>query len=229
MAGDLITAIDDSRSEGLTLEAAFGRISGRLRHVSSKSRQGQNDPLVVAFAREAVPLHVSSFKPVSRTDSSSKQRAADRSLISTGVSRRPWRGSLMDDSKSVASHTDAFTRDAAGEVNGAVLIRDHGTTRRSLMGHTAADEMEEACAARTLGCRRSLNVGRFRPPLNFETKAPRARSDRLQSRSADIRSKTTVRINCRVGSAFLSADLDLMPSFAESRLLHCLLDQVPRS
>ena len=59
MAGDLITAIGDRSIKGLTLEAAFGRISGPVNAPIKLKiiRQKQIDPLVVAFAREAVPAH----------------------------------------------------------------------------------------------------------------------------------------------------------------------------
>ena len=59
MAGDLITAIDDTSIKGLTLEAALGRISGPVNAAIKLKiiRQRQDDPLVVAFAREAVPSH----------------------------------------------------------------------------------------------------------------------------------------------------------------------------
>ena len=57
MAGDLITAIDDKSIRGLTLEAAFRRISGPVNAAIKFKiiRATQSGPLVVAFAREAVP------------------------------------------------------------------------------------------------------------------------------------------------------------------------------
>src|SRR5712672_925177 len=59
ISGDLITAIGDKPIKGLTLEAAFHRISGPLNATIKLkiTRQAQNDPIVVAFAREAVPSH----------------------------------------------------------------------------------------------------------------------------------------------------------------------------
>ena len=59
MAGDLIAAIDDKSIKGLTLEAAFRRISGPVNAAIKLKiiRATQSDPLVVAFAREAVPAH----------------------------------------------------------------------------------------------------------------------------------------------------------------------------
>jgi C-terminal processing protease CtpA/Prc len=126
MAGDLITAIDDASIEDLTLEAAFRRISGPVNATIKLkiTRQGQHDPLVVAFAREAVPLRNVQLQI----------RVADGKLVAkaTGV----W--SILDFDKgqptSVAArsrdefqvesgdHTRiAFIRNAAGKVNGAVL------------------------------------------------------------------------------------------------------------
>src|ERR1700719_3526410 len=56
---DLITAIGDASIKGRTLEAAFRRISGPVNATIKLKiiRQKQTDPLVVAFAREAVPSH----------------------------------------------------------------------------------------------------------------------------------------------------------------------------
>ena len=126
MAGDLITAIGDESIKGLTLEAAFRRISGPVNATIKLKiiRQKQSDPLVVAFAREAVPAHSVALQV----------RVADGKLVieATGV----W--SILDFDKgqptSVAvlsrdefhvesgDHTRiAFVRDAAGKVNGAVL------------------------------------------------------------------------------------------------------------
>jgi len=126
MAGDLITAIDDKSIKGLTLEAAFGRISGPV-YATIKlkiTRQGQNDPLVVAFAREAVPLHSVQLQT----------RVADGKLVveATGGwsildfdkgQPTPVAARSMDEFQvERGDHTRiAFTRDAAGKVNGAVL------------------------------------------------------------------------------------------------------------
>ena len=126
MAGDLITAIDDASIEGLTLEAAFHRISGPVNATIKLkiTRQAQNDPLVVAFAREAVPLRNVQLQI----------RVADGKLVVKAIGL--W--SILDFDKgrptSVAvlsrdefyvesgDHTRiAFIRDAAGKVNGAVL------------------------------------------------------------------------------------------------------------
>jgi CubicO group peptidase (beta-lactamase class C family) len=126
MAGDLITAIDDKSIKGLTLEAAFRRISGPVNAAIKLkiTRQGQNDPLVVAFAREAVPLHSVQLQT----------RVADGKLVveATGGwsildfdrgQPTPVAARSMDEFQvERGDHTRiAFTRDAAGKVNGAVL------------------------------------------------------------------------------------------------------------
>jgi CubicO group peptidase (beta-lactamase class C family) len=126
MAGDLITAIGDESIKGLTLEAAFGRISGPVNATIKLKviRRKEIDPLVIAFAREAVPLH--SFEL--------QVRVADGKLVVEATGR--W--SILDFDQGqptpVAAvsrdefhveggdHTRiAFVRDAAGKVNGAVL------------------------------------------------------------------------------------------------------------
>jgi len=126
MAQDLITAIDDASIEGLSLEAAFRRISGPFNATIKLKiiRPAQTEPLVVAFAREAAPLHSVQLRV----------RVADGKLV--GVATGGW--SILDFDKgqptqmaAVANdefrveggdHTRiAFLRDAAGKVNGAVL------------------------------------------------------------------------------------------------------------
>jgi len=126
MAGDLITAIGDASIKGLTLEAAFRRISGPVNATIKLKiiRQTQTDPLVVAFAREAVPAHSVELQI----------RVADGKLVVEATGR--W--SILDFDKGQPTpvavlsrdefyvesgdHTRiAFTRDAAGKVNGAVL------------------------------------------------------------------------------------------------------------
>jgi CubicO group peptidase (beta-lactamase class C family) len=126
MAGDLITAIDDASIEGRTLEAAFRRISGPVNATIKLkiTRQGQNDPLVVAFAREAVPLHsvqlqigVADGKLVVKATGGWSILDFDRGQ-STAVAARS-RDEFQVES---GDHTRiAFVRDAAGKVNGAVL------------------------------------------------------------------------------------------------------------
>jgi hypothetical protein len=126
MAGDLITAIDDKSIKGLTLEAAFRRISGPATAAIGLKiiREKQGDPLVVSFAREAAPAHSVQLRV----------RVADGRLVVEASGG--W--SILDFDKgqptSVAvrskdefqvesgDHTRiAFVRDAAGKVNGAVL------------------------------------------------------------------------------------------------------------
>jgi CubicO group peptidase (beta-lactamase class C family) len=126
MAGDLITAIGDRSIKGLTLEAAFRRISGPVNATIKLkiSRRGQNDPLVVAFAREPVPSHSVELQI----------RVADGKVVVEATGG--W--SILDFDKgqptSVAARSRdefqvesddqtriAFIRDPAGKVNGAVL------------------------------------------------------------------------------------------------------------
>jgi C-terminal processing protease CtpA/Prc len=126
MAGDLITAIGDESIKGLTLEAAFRRISGPVNATIKFKiiRQKQNEPLVVAFAREPVPSHSVELQI----------RVADGKLVVEATGR--W--SILDFDKGQPTavavlsrdefyvesgdHTRiAFIRDAAGKVNGAVL------------------------------------------------------------------------------------------------------------
>jgi hypothetical protein len=126
MAGDLITAIGDRSIRGLTLEAALRRISGPVNATIMFKiiRQNQSDPLVVAFAREAVPSHSVELQI----------RVADGKLVVEATGG--W--SILDFDRgqptSVAvvstdefrvesgDHTRiAFIRNAAGKVDGAVL------------------------------------------------------------------------------------------------------------
>jgi CubicO group peptidase (beta-lactamase class C family) len=126
MAGDLITAIGDASIKGLTLEAAFRRISGPVNATIKLKiiRQKQNEPIVVAFAREAVPARSVELQV----------RVADGKLVIEATGG--W--SILDFDKdqptSVAARSQdefyvesgdhtrvAFIRDGAGKVNGAVL------------------------------------------------------------------------------------------------------------
>jgi CubicO group peptidase (beta-lactamase class C family) len=126
MAGDVIAAIDDKSIKGLSLEAAFSRISGPVNAAIKLKiiRATQSDPLVVAFAREAVPEHSVALQV----------RVADGKLVVEATGG--W--SILDFDKGrptpvavrskdefhveSSDHTRiAFTRDAAGKVNGAVL------------------------------------------------------------------------------------------------------------
>lgn len=126
LAGDLITAIDGKSIKGLTLEAAFRKISGPVNATIKLKiiRQTQKDPLVVAFAREPVPLHSVQLRV----------RVADGKLVVEAIGG--W--SILDFDKGQPTpvavlsrdefrvesgdHTRiAFTRDTAGKVDGAVL------------------------------------------------------------------------------------------------------------
>jgi len=126
MAGDLITAIGDRSIKGLTLEAVFGRIAGPVNATIKLKiiRQQQTDPLVVAFAREAVPAHGVELAV----------RVADGKLIVESTGRwsildfdkgRPTPVAVLSRDEFYVESGDhtriAFIRDPAGKVNGAVL------------------------------------------------------------------------------------------------------------
>jgi hypothetical protein len=126
MAGDLITAIDDASIEGLTLEAAFHRISGPVNATIKLkiTRQAQNDPLVVAFAREAVPLRSVQLQIRVADGKLVVKARGDWSVLDFEKGQPTPVAVLSRDQFYVESgdHTRiAFTRDAAGKVNGAVL------------------------------------------------------------------------------------------------------------
>jgi hypothetical protein len=125
MAGDLITAIDDASIEGLTLEAAFRRISGPVNATIKLkiTRQAQNDPLVVAFAREAVPLRSVQLQ-IRVADGKLVVKATGWSILDFDKGQPTPVAVLSRDEFYVESgdHTRiAFIRDTAGKVNGAVL------------------------------------------------------------------------------------------------------------
>jgi len=126
MAGDLITTIGDTSIRGLTLEAAFRWISGPVgTTIKLKiTRQGQNDPLVVAFAREAAPsrsvqlqVGIADGKLIVKATGGWSILDFDRGqpISVTARSRDEFQVESGD-------HTRiAFVRDAAGKVNGAIL------------------------------------------------------------------------------------------------------------
>jgi hypothetical protein len=126
MAGDLITTIGDTSIRGLTLEAAFRWISGPVgTTIKLKiTRQGQNDPLVVAFAREAAPsrsvqlqVGIADGKLIVKATGGWSILDFDRGqpISVTARSRDEFQVKSGD-------HTRiAFVRDAAGKVNGAIL------------------------------------------------------------------------------------------------------------
>jgi len=126
MAGDLITAIGDTSIRGLTLEAALGRISGPVNAAIKLkiTRQGQQDSLVVAFAREAVPARSVQLQ-TSVADGKLVVKATGGWSILDFDRGQPTSVAVRSkDEFQVESgdHTRiAFVRDAAGKVNGAVL------------------------------------------------------------------------------------------------------------
>ncbi|WP_420970186.1 serine hydrolase [Bradyrhizobium sp. B120] len=126
MAGDLITAIDDKSIKGLTLEAAFRRISGPVNAAIKFRiiRATQSGPLVVAFAREAVPAQSVALQ-VSVVDGKLVVESTGQWSILDFDKGRPTPVAIRSkDEFQVESgdHTRiAFVRDAAGKVNGAVL------------------------------------------------------------------------------------------------------------
>ena len=126
MAGDLITAIGDTSTRGLTLEAALGRIAGpvnttiKLRIV----RQGQNDPLFVAFAREAVPLRSVQLQTSVADGKLVVKATGSWSILDFDRGETVPVAARAKDEFEVESgdHTRiAFVRDAARKINGAVL------------------------------------------------------------------------------------------------------------
>jgi CubicO group peptidase (beta-lactamase class C family) len=126
MAGDLITAIDDKSIKGLTLEAAFRRISGPVNAAIKFKiiRATQSGPLVVAFAREAVPAQSVALQ-VSVVDGKLVVEATGQWSILDFDKGEPMPVAFLSkDEFHVESgdHTRiVFIRDAAGKVNGAVL------------------------------------------------------------------------------------------------------------
>jgi CubicO group peptidase (beta-lactamase class C family) len=126
MAGDLITAIDDKSIKGLTLEAAFRRISGPVNAAIKFKiiRATQSGPLVVAFAREAVPAQSVALQ-VSVVDGKLVVEATGQWSILDFDKGRPTPVAIRSKDELQVEGGDhtrlAFTRDAAGKVNGAVL------------------------------------------------------------------------------------------------------------
>jgi CubicO group peptidase (beta-lactamase class C family) len=126
LAGDLITAIDDKSIRGLTLEAAFLRMSGPVNaRIKLKiTRQKQTDPLVVAFAREAVPSHSVVLQVRVADGKLVVEATGGWSILDFDKGKPEPVADLSRDEFHVESgdHTRiAFIRDAAGKVSGAVL------------------------------------------------------------------------------------------------------------
>lgn len=126
LAGDLITAIDDASIRDQTLEAALRRIPGPVNaKIKLKiSRETQSDPVIVAFAREAVPSHSVALR-IRVTDGKLVVEAAGAwSVLDFDKGEPTPVAALSKDEFYVegGDHTRiAFVRDAAGKVNGAVL------------------------------------------------------------------------------------------------------------
>jgi hypothetical protein len=126
LAGDLITAIGETSIRGQTLEAALGRISGPVNTTIKLkiTRQGQNDPLIVAFAREAVPLRSVQLQAVVADGKLVVKATGGWSILDFDKGQTTPVAVRSKDEFQVegGDHTRiAFTRDAAGKVNGAVL------------------------------------------------------------------------------------------------------------
>jgi len=126
LAGDLITAVGDASIKGLTLEAVFRRISGPFNATIKLTitRQGQHDPLVVAFAREAVPARSVQLQIRVADGKLVVEATGGWSILDFDKGQPTPVAALSKDEFDVESgdHTRiAFTRDATGKVNGAVL------------------------------------------------------------------------------------------------------------
>lgn len=126
LAGDLITAIDDASIRGQTLEAALRRIPGPVNaKIKLKiARETQSDPVVVAFAREAVPSHSVALR-IRITDGKLVVEATGAwSVLDFDKGEPTPVAALSKDEFRVegGDHTRIkFVRDAAGKVSGAVL------------------------------------------------------------------------------------------------------------
>ncbi|QQO31253.1 serine hydrolase [Bradyrhizobium diazoefficiens] len=126
LAGDLITAIDDASIRGQTLEAALRRIPGPVNaKIKLKiSRETQSDPVIVAFAREAVPSHSVALRIRVMDGKLVVEAAGAWSVLGFDKGEPTPVAALSKDEFHVegGDHTRiAFVRDAAGKVNGAVL------------------------------------------------------------------------------------------------------------
>lgn len=126
MAGDLITAIGGASIKGLTLEAAIRRISGPVNTTVKFKiiRQKQNDPLVVAVAREPVPSHSVELQVRVADGKLVVEATGGWSVLDFDKGRPTPVAVLSKDGFYTESgdHTRiAFVRDPAGKVNGAVL------------------------------------------------------------------------------------------------------------
>jgi CubicO group peptidase (beta-lactamase class C family) len=126
MAGDIITAVDDTSVRGATLEAAFRRISGPVnaRIKFRIVRHGQGDPLVVAFAREAVPARSVALQVRAADGKLVVEASGGWSILDFDKGQPMPVAALSKDEFYVqgGDHTRiAFVRDQVGRVNGVVL------------------------------------------------------------------------------------------------------------
>lgn len=124
--GDLITAVSGASIKGLTLEAALRRISGPAdAAIELKiARQNQSDLLVVSFVREAVPSHSVQLQ-IRIADSKLVVEATGGWSILDFDKGQPIPVAVLSTDEFYVQGGDhtriAFTRDAAGKVDGAVL------------------------------------------------------------------------------------------------------------
>jgi hypothetical protein len=124
MAGDLITAIGNASIKGLTLEAAFRRISGPVDATIKFEIIRQNDSLVVAFAREPAPSRSVALQIRVADGKLVVEATGGWSILDFDKGRPMPVAVLSKDEFYVESgdHTRiAFMRDAVGKVNRAVL------------------------------------------------------------------------------------------------------------
>ena len=111
---------------GLTLEAAFRRISGPVNAAIKFKiiRATQSDPLVVSFAREAAPAHSVQLRVGVADGRLVVEASGGWSILDFDKGQPTSVAVRSKDEFQVESgdHTRiAFVRDAAGKVNGAVL------------------------------------------------------------------------------------------------------------
>lgn len=126
LAGDLITAVGGASIRGVTLEAALHRISGPAKTgIELKIvRQKRSDPFIVSFTREAVPAHSVQLR-VRLADGKLVVEATGGWSILDFDRGQPTPVAVLSRNEFYVRGGDhtriAFTRDAAGKVNGAVL------------------------------------------------------------------------------------------------------------
>src|SRR6185312_12142127 len=126
LEGDLITAVSGASIRGLTLEAALHRMSGPATAAIGLRiiREKQGDPLVVSFAREAVPAHSVQLRVRVADGRLVVEETGGWSILDFDKGQRTPVAVRSKDEFQVESgdHTRiAFVRDAAGKVNGVVL------------------------------------------------------------------------------------------------------------